>query len=339
MMQRWRLFLCGVILMLAGCYGPREIERRDDANLPNQSSTRPAFATPKVPDGVLPADPLLSPPGRAAPGDVDADGFDESEPAPRVAVLTGARTFVRPIADPRWPSFSAGLRWQNNARVLDVYEQVSLGDTIAFSRGPVDLFGREFELEFAIQGAVFATFDPNFEQSLINVDFVPGIYAALRRGRASGLLRLWHFSAHIGDEFLLEDRYNVDDRLPFSHEVVQILGSYDLPAGFRVYGGPSGIFNQSQENYGDLQIQAGLEWRSAERYFDLIRPVAAADLKSYDDVDFTPDLSVRAGVAFDTDPRGQGWHLMGEFYSGRDPNGEFYVDRVSYAGFGAWFQF
>lgn len=265
-------------------------------------------------------------------------GLPDPEPDSEWAYLTGGRTFERLLADQRWPVFSASYRFQDNGRFLDAYEHVSAGDTIAMIRAPAELGGRPLELEFAVQGAVFSVFDPNLEQSLIIIDYVAGTYLAARSGRASAMLRFWHVSGHVGDEFLLEETYDIDTRTPYKFEAIQLLGSYDLPAGFRAYAGPSLLFgvNPSPEEFGTVILHAGLEWRADQKLFGTVRPVAGVDVQMIDGQDFNPDVSIRAGLSFDRARRGPAFQILGEFYTGRDPNGELFSDRVSFAGIGVF---
>jgi hypothetical protein len=309
-MQVVFLFFLGLVLVSAGC---------------TRAAARPLEAgrsTPTVPQP--PADP-------PQPGNLPAKHAPETG---RWTYLTGGRTWQRPLADPRWPTFSASYRFQDNGRHLDSYEHLSAGDTVALARGPLDVGGRVLEVELAIQAGVFSVFDPSFEQSLIIIDYTAGVYAAARSGRTSGILRVWHLSGHVGDEFLLEDRYEIDVRTPYKFEAVQVMGSYDLPCGFRAYGGPSVLFGVNPSDLGSLILHGGVEWRAHERLLGLARPVAGAEVQMLEGLDFNPDLSLRLGLSFDGGTRGPAFAVLGELYSGRDPNGELFSDRVSYAGVG-----
>lgn len=297
------------------------------------SAVDPAPAAHVLPD--IGANRMQPAGSRTLPSDAHSDSESDSE----WTYLTGGRTFERLLADQRWPVFSASYRFQGNGRFLDAYEHISAGDTIAMIRAPIELRGRPVELEFAVQGAVFSVFDPNFEQSLIVIDYVAGTYLAARSGRASAMLRFWHVSGHVGDEFLLEDDvYDIDARTPYKYEAIQLLGSYDLPAGFRIYAGPSLLFgvNPSPQEFGQVILHAGLEWRAQQKLFGTVRPVAGVDVQMIDGQYFNPDVSIRAGLSFEGARRGPAFQVLGEFYTGRDPNGELFSDRVSFAGVGVF---
>jgi len=311
--RRLALLLLSAPLAIAGCAG--EVARHSDlAALPGTPHTAPA-------------------------AEASAAGLSRPEAVTPTAgewtYLTGGRTFERLMADQRWPVFSASYRVQESGRHLDHYEHISAGDTIALARGPVRLGDREpIELELGVQAGVFSVFDAGHEQSLIITDYVASAYAAARRGPASGMLRFWHVSGHVGDEFLLDDEYDIDERTPYKFEAVQVLGSYDLPAGFRIYGGPSALFGVNPSDFGSLILHAGAEWHGEARLWDVARPVAGADGQFVEGLDFEPDLSVRAGLSFDRRRRGPAFQVLGEIYTGRDPNGELFSDRVTFFGLG-----
>ncbi len=67
----------------------------------------------------------------------------------------------------------------------------------------------------------------------------------------------------------------------------------------------------------------------------MARPVFAADLHNREESDWSTDMSLRGGIEF-TNPvvGGRRVMLLLEYYSGRNPNGQFYDRRLDYAGIG-----
>ena len=252
--------------------------------------------------------------------------------------FTGARTFGPLIADPRWPGFLTTYRFQSGGQYLNDYEAVNLGDTIAIARGPSKFFGTVFETEFGVMGGTFSVFDPGHMQDLFALDYVGSAYGAVRRGRFSALARYWHLSSHVGDEFLLSDNYGGATRGDLLLENLQALFSYDLDGGFRVYGGGTYRLDVAPDEYGSFQLQAGVEWESLHKY-GAARPFAAADGQGLSGYDYDPSVSVRGGLSFDEGLRGPSFRVTGEFFTGRDPNGQFFTDHVLYTGLGFTFRF
>jgi hypothetical protein len=71
-----------------------------------------------------------------------------------------------------------------------------------------------------------------------------------------------------------------------------------------------------------------------------MRPIIAADVKNFQQNNWSTDLSVRAGVEFDnTNIWGRKLQILAEYFDGNTPIGQFYQNRVQYMGIGAHFHF
>jgi hypothetical protein len=83
----------------------------------------------------------------------------------------------------------------------------------------------------------------------------------------------------------------------------------------------------------------GVELRSPKTFFGgTLRPLAALDIQNREQNDWNADVSMRAGVQFETlsilDRRVQ---LLLEYFNGYSPNGQFYREKVEYIGLGIHF--
>ena len=180
------------------------------------------------------------------------------------------------LADPRWPHFSAAYRYYLNNRDLGNVGAVNFGETIPLFRG--NAFA-DSQWEVGIQAGVFALFDMDApSKDLLNADYFGALFGTWRRGAFSALGRLFHQSSHLGDELLLR----TTPRAHQSHlRGVDLKLSYDLPLGFRVYGGGGFLFDQEPENLKPWSVQGGVEFRSPRTFAaGYIRPVVAVDLQS-----------------------------------------------------------
>lgn len=261
----------------------------------------------------------------------------EAAPAAVSALPTGllptGHLFQPLLADPRWPHFSAAYRYY-----LDVAHvaAVSFGETIPLIR---DNTAADSQLELGVQAGVFALFQLDSpSEDLINADYFVALYGTWRRGPVSVLGRVFHQSSHVGDELLLRTRL---ERINLSYESVDLKLSYDLPWGFRVYGGGGYLFDQEPATVNPWTVQGGVEFRSPWTLASgRIRPVAAVDLQSRDENQWNLDLSVRAGIQLESvrvlERRLQ---LLVEYFYGNSPDGQFYKNRVDYIGLGAHFHF
>jgi hypothetical protein len=201
-------------------------------------------------------------------------------------------------------------------------------------------------VQLSLSGAIFAQFDLESESfDLLNADYLVGLPLTARVNAFSLMVRVYHQSSHLGDEFLLREPRR--DRENLSFEAVQGIASVDMGA-LRVYGGGEYLFNRSPDDLGKYVAQGGAELRKATPLINLgssiggIRPIAAVDLKGSDEQDWKPSVSVRAGFEFErtrgADPPSRRWSLLFESYTGPSPYGQFFRQKIQYAGVGMHFQ-
>lgn len=273
--------------------------------------------------------------------------YDTVQPSGQMALQTGflpeGHLFKRLLADPRWPHFSAAYHYTSatgDFEEADNIATVSFGETIPFYRGNLS-FGRRFagQWEVGIQGGVFSDFNLDAPSSdLINSDFFGAVYSSARVGDFSAFARLFHQSSHVGDEFLLRTRLQ---RVNLSFEGIDLKLSYEFPYGIRLYGGGGGLFRKEPASLKPWSVQYGVEFRSPWRLdFAAMRPIAAVDLKNYEENDWQTDVSARAGVQFENlDVMGRHFQILLEYFNGHSPSGQFYVNKMEYVGLGAHFHF
>ncbi len=248
--------------------------------------------------------------------------------------LAPGRTFQQPLADPRWPRFSASWQEYRDDPFLDSAAAVSLGGTFALVRErPVRRATPSWEL--GLQAAVFATFEPlEGSQDLFNSDWQVGAYLARRAGPWSGMLRLWHQSSHLGDEFLL--RNPGFPRVNFTFESLSGLLAYDTTSWSRIYGGGGWLFDETPADFGNWFIQYGLELSPP---FPVLggraHPFIAIDVQHYEATDWQADVSLVTGVHLgDSAPDDLRMSVYLELYDGRNPNGQFFDQDARYLGLG-----
>lgn len=280
----------------------------------------PAAAAPPG----APAQPTIAPTpsGPAVQAEVPRRGIE---------FLPKGYLFAPLIADPRWPHFSITYERFLDDRQLVNALAVSLGETFALLRID-EAVGGAWEL--GLQAGVFSIFDldgPSFD--LINTDFIVGIPVTYRTGDLSAMLRVFHQSSHLGDEFLLRNRV---ERINLSFEAVDLKLSYELTKWLRIYGGGGYIFHHDPPELEPWSAQSGVEVRSPWTLLDgVLRPVAALDVQYREQNDWNTDLSLRAGIQFENLPFfDRKLQLMLEYFNGHSPNGQFYRDTIEYLGLG-----
>ncbi|HEX8342724.1 MAG TPA: DUF1207 domain-containing protein [Tepidisphaeraceae bacterium] len=324
-----------LVKSLGAVPGVKEVRIVNRAALREANAAKPQAAS----DGAGP----VAPGSASAATGTSSVGADVDVPivGPLSLYLSPGRLFEPLLADPRWPHFYAS--YNNYIEDADAgFEHVGgvgFGETISIVRKTYD---NDLRWEAGVQAGVFAIFDLDSDSAdLINADYFGGPYYALRFEDLSLLARVYHQSSHLGDEFLLRDDVNQDDRVNVSYEAVDLLLSYELPLGFRAYGGAGYLFHRNPGEIDPLYFQYGAEFRSPWLVPDTtMRPVFAADLQNREESDYDTDYSLRAGVQFEDPARfSQRMLIMLEYYDGRSPNGQFYTDRVRFLGVGLHFYF
>ncbi|NOU42722.1 MAG: DUF1207 domain-containing protein [Methyloglobulus sp.] len=257
-------------------------------------------------------------------------------------LLPTGHLFKPLLADPRWAHFSVAYRnYQTDNFAGKDIASVSLGETIPIYRSN---FGQSTaQWEAGIQAGVFSDFNLNASSSdLVNTDFIASIYSSVRAGQFSAFGRIYHQSSHLGDEFLLGKIHTSKfERENLSYEGADLKLSYELPYGVRIYGGGGGLFHKEPSVLRPWSAQYGIEFRSPWRInFASMRPIIAADIKHFDENNWSADISARAGVEFDNlQVLDRKLQILVEYFNGYTPSGQFYKDKVEYIGLGAHYHF
>ena len=262
-------------------------------------------------------------------------GEAENSASNRV-ILPKGKLFDPLIADPRWPHFSATYQYYIDDEELRNVGATSFGETLGLYRDDAP-FGGQWQL--GIQAAVFAIFDLDAHSyDLVNADYWVGIPISYRDEALSALLRVFHQSSHIGDEYLLRNRV---DRVNLSYEGVDVKLSYDLDQWVRVYAGGGYLFHRVPSNLDPWSTQFGFELKSPWTYLGgVVRPVAGADFKNVEENDWNTDVSLRVGIQLESARTiGHKVQLMLQYFNGYSPNGQFYERSIEYIGIGAHFYF
>lgn len=256
---------------------------------------------------------------------------------PRGLSWLPSRTLFRaPIADPRWPRFGAAYqRYIDDDQLQDV-AAVSFGETLPLAKYNPDYGG---SWEVGLQAGVFAIFDLGGDSfDLINADYLGGLPVTYAIGNLAVMGRIFHQSSHLGDEFLLG---NTVERINFSYEALSLLASYDLPLGFRIYGGGAYRFRIEPSSVRPWRFQTGAEYvgRSLSQEF-AIRPLAAVDLQVDEEGNWSPNVVPAIGLQFERARRpGRSLQVLLQYFNGKSPNGQFYAHNIQDVALVAQFQF
>ena len=245
--------------------------------------------------------------------------------------LPETELFAPLLADPRQPRFSVSYQQYHGPAQKFTAAGVAFGEYFGLASG---FLGNSGSSQIGIQGAVFALFNLDApSKDLINSDYWIGLPLSYRKGPWSYLLRVYHQSSHLGDEFILGNPGV--NRVNLSYENFESLASYEW-AEWRVYGGGS-YFLHSEPGVAPKQLHMGVEFIRPRmiRGFDFI---AATDLRVSEELDWKISRSFQMGLEFKSaSPRRV--RLMLEYFSGHSPNGQFYREPLRYSGLGLYFGF
>jgi hypothetical protein len=263
-----------------------------------------------------------------------------------VEAFPGSSIFLPLLADPRWPHFSAAYHYYIGDKALKHAATVSFGESFSLVRFHLNAHS---DVDIGIHAGVFALFDLGSSSfDLLNADYLVGLPIAYRNGKFSALFRAFHQSSHLGDEFLL--RQHRPTRVNLSYEMLDVLGSYEWPWGFRTYAG-AGYIVHNEPHLAPIATQGGIEWVGSEegrlqlvtqRIAPLsrfkVRPMAAFDVKYHQEGGWAGDFSPRLGVQLSSGTT-RNFQLLLEYFHGKSPNGQFYVNNVEYVGIGGHLHF
>ena len=272
----------------------------------------------------------------ASPHEYCSNNIPPDEAKGFVALPEGD-VFCPLLADPKAThSYLAYVRGTSTSPLGTDLASVGIGDHFAFARWNGPRPGDGFQV--GLEGSVFAQFDLNTQSyDLINADYVFGLPMTYRYGFFSGRLRLYHQSSHLGDEFVLESHI---PRENFSFEAAEAILSADLgPA--RIYGGGEYLIHVVPQRLERWVAHGGLELRQRKGAIPLgsfasARLVAAGDVKAVQDLNWEIAYSAVAGLEFSR-PNESGhaarvWSLLGHYYDGPSPYGQFFSSDVEYYG-------
>ena len=268
-------------------------------------------------------------------------------PSSEVRSIVGLPTgdvFCPLVADPKgMRSFLSYQRTIGEDDSLTTIGAIGIADEFGIVRWGGSRLGNGVQL--SLQAGIFAQFDLDSESfDLLNADYIVGLPLTMHAGWFSARARLYHQSSHLGDEFLLRPQDSV--RVNLSFESAEMILSADA-GPLRLYGGGEYLFNRSPDDLEHYVAHGGVELRPMRPSLPmgplgLVRTVAAVDLKASQEQDWKPSVSVRAGLEFDrrrmSDPPARRWSLLFESYSGPSPYGQFFREKIQYAGLGIHFQ-
>lgn len=246
-------------------------------------------------------------------------------------VLPADAIYESPIADPKWPKFSAGYQKHlKNIYGKDIFS-LSFGENIPMLRYCTD----GWAYEVGLQAGVFGLIDVNSSPSkLINSDyFVGGGLSFVYDRKWQNLFQFSHLSSHLGDEFLIAQPAYINKRINLSYEAFKWFTAYKVNS-FRPYIGFGYLVHRDPSTLKPFTLEGGIDYISQKSFlFDTARYVFGIHTHLWRQNNFKPSFNMRTGLQFE-DPvwRGRHMQLLIEYSQGKSRHGQFYKKKEHYIG-------
>jgi hypothetical protein len=164
---------------------------------------------------------------------------------------------------------------------------------------------------------------------LINTDFILGAEITHSFLENSAIkFKYYHKSTHLGDEFLINNPFYLQNRVNLSFEAIEIVGFHRFN-NVETYLGGSMIVRSEPRSLKKFKLQSGIQYKG-EQYWGMT-PIIGLDIKSWQANNWNPNLSLKAGIEFNPGFN-KPLQLMLDVYNGQSPYGQFFKDDYRYLG-------
>lgn len=222
------------------------------------------------------------------------------------------------VADPREVGSSIAYLWWDQPELDARVVAVGIGDGFDLFRR-TDAAGRVIDAE--VSAVVLAQFDGSKRSfDFFNADFIVGLPVSVRSGPWSARARLYHWSSHLGDEFLLSSGI---ERFEVSLGAVDLFAAREHRYG-RVYAGGELWFTRVPSRLPTWVGHLGAEARTPPGLLGA-RGLAAVHLRAGEfGAERATGISLRSGIELG---RTRPWAILFDYYDGPSPHGQFF-DRM-----------
>lgn len=256
---------------------------------------------------------------------VDSSRLDRPESVLRYEIFPEARLWDTPLANQREPRFSAKFSNANQESTIDT----AIGAVFGLGRwGPCDNPRQGCQLDaFA---AVFTRF--NQRRLLKTADYRVGVPFTFARGPWQMKLSYEHTSTHLGDEFI-HDTGSIQVAHVRDEAVLGLARRFRDTA--RVYGQFGYSFATSPLVGDDRdRFDWGVEWICPRPLAYLeCRPFVAFDMDLRSDQDYAGNVTLQIGGQWTAE--GRSGRLAIEYYTGKSPYGQLFLEDESWWSFSA----
>lgn len=237
------------------------------------------------------------------------------------------------LAGPRESRFGSQWVWEQDHGWL---WDVTLGGRFGLLRYGAIEQGRPRGWQLDLEGAAFPRLDLERNADLVSSDFRFGIPLTYSTGRWQAKAAYYHYSAHVGDEFLLANPGFV--RINYSRDALVWGLAYKPVPAVRLYGELGYAFARDG-GAEPWELQTGVEFSPAPATGLRGAPFLAVNGHLREEVDWGGSLTAQAGWQW----RGRrSSHLLRtgvQYFNGKSESRAFYRNFEQQLGVGVWYDY
>jgi hypothetical protein len=186
-------------------------------------------------------------------------------------------------------------------------------------------------LQLDVFAVVFTRFADHAR--LVAADYRAGLPLTYAKGPYQLKFAFEHTGTHLGDEYIAATGAQ---QISYFRDDLVAGAAVRLWDDVRVYGQLGVAVNASSVTADKpMRYDVGVEWSGQDPTGPVGEPYAALDLELREDQDYTGNLTVQLGWQWRVRNRTRAPRVGVEFYTGRSPFGQFYLDRERWVGLAA----
>jgi len=256
---------------------------------------------------------------------------ESSSPRTVYEALPSGTIYHAPIADPKWPRFSAGYQIPFKNTFGNKIFNLSFGENLALMRAR----NHDYTYEIGIQAGLTGLMDVSSEPTrLINSDYFVGLgLSTVHAQHWQNLLQISHLSSHIGDELLIANPSLTQKRINLSYETLKWFTAYAFKS-IRPYLTFAYMINRDPSYIKPLSFEIGCDYISQDKFlFDTTRYVFGIHGRFWQQNHYKPTLTIRTGLQLENPIwRERFLQFLIDYGNGPSNHGQFFTKKEHYIG-------
>lgn len=213
---------------------------------------------------------------------------------------------------------------------------VTLGGRVGILRFGNDDNLRPEGWQIDVEGAAFPRLDIDDQRDLDSSDFRFGIPLTYARGPWAAKLAYYHFSSHLGDEYLL--RHPLARRINYSRDAIVVALSYRLKEDLRLYAEAGyAVYNSGGSQ--PWEFQFGADWSPLWAAGLRGSPFFAVNGHLREEVNFSGNLIAQVGWQWRGRYNGPLLRTGFQYFNGKAIQAQFFNEHEEQFGLGVWYDY